>query len=100
MSPAQPPSVISIPLGQGRTKGSAYATDRLDGESANVLNIIENNKIDGTEGLAWAATTVSITNTGESLRIAKFEGDYESREVGFTEGEELIKTTSPGDHDH
>ena len=100
VSPAQPPSVISIPLGQGRTKGSAYATDRLDGESANVLNIIENNKIDGTEGLAWAATTVSITNTGESLRIAKFEGDYESREVGFTEGEELIKTTSPGDHDH
>ncbi|MQG25397.1 MAG: hypothetical protein FI694_00615, partial [SAR202 cluster bacterium] len=100
VSPAQPPSVISVPLGQGRTKGSAYATDRLDGESANVLDIIENNKIEGTEGLAWAATTVSITNTGESLRIAKFEGDYESREVGFTEGEELIKTTSPGDHDH
>lgn len=100
VSPAQPPDVISIPLGQGRTIGSPYATDRLDGESANVLNIIDNNKIDGTGGLAWAATKVSITNTGTSLRIAKFEGDYESREIGFTEGEELIKTTSPGDHDH
>lgn len=100
VSPAQPPQVISVPLGQGRTKGSAYVTDRLDGESANILNILSNNKIDETGGLAWAATTVNIKKTGASLRIAKFEGDYESREVGFTEGEELIKTTSPGDHGH
>jgi anaerobic selenocysteine-containing dehydrogenase len=100
LSPAQPPEVISIPLGQGRTIGSSYATNRLDGESANVLDMLENHKVNETGSLAWAATKVNVINTNTSLRIAKFEGDFESREIGFTEGEKLIKTTSPNGNNH
>ena len=94
-TPAVPPDVISMPFGGGRRQGSPYATDRPGIESSNVMDVLEPVRVTGTGSLAWAATRVRVTSTGESVNISKLEGNVRAVEIGITPAEEIIKTVHP-----
>ena len=94
-TPAVPPDVISVPFGGGRRQGSPYATDRPGIESSNVMDVLEPVRVTGTGSLAWAATRVRVTSTGESVNISKLEGNVRAVEIGITPAEEIIKTVHP-----
>jgi hypothetical protein len=51
--------------------------------------------VDGTGALAWANTRVTVTPTGERIRVAKFEGIVRAVEVGVHTGERIIQTVTP-----
>jgi anaerobic selenocysteine-containing dehydrogenase len=101
-NPGMPPQVVGVPLGQGRRNGPEYAIVGDQRESSNVLSILEPGQVEDTGALAWASNRVSITPTSQSIRISKFEGEFPSREIGNqidnNPGEEVIRTTSPGEH--
>ena len=94
-TPAAPPNVVSIPLGQGRRNGSDYATDRLGRESSNVMEILETTTVKDTGSLAWAGTRVRLSKTGDSVSISKLEGNSRAVEIGITPAEDIIKTIRP-----
>lgn len=96
--PALPPNVLAVPLGQGRRVGSDYATGGDARESSNVLDLLPAEPTTETGGLAWASVRVKVTATGESLKVAKFEGAFPAREIALGEGEEVIKVTTGGAH--
>ena len=101
-NPAMRPDVVGIPLGQGRRNGPEYATAGDERESSNVLSILAASQVEGTGALAWASNRVQVSATGQSMRLVKFEGEFTSREIGNqidnNPAEEIIKTTSPGEH--
>ena len=97
-SPAAPPGVVSVPLGQGRHAGSEYATGRDDRESSNVMNILAPSQVEGTGALAWANTRVRVLPTGDSVRISKLEGQVRAVEVGITAAEQIIQTVGRDEH--
>ncbi|MDA1127269.1 MAG: molybdopterin-dependent oxidoreductase [Chloroflexi bacterium] len=94
-TPAAPPNIIGVPLGQGRKSGSDYATDRLGKESSNVMDILETTLVRDTGSLAWASTRVRVHKTGESVSISKLEGNSRAVEIGLTPAEDIIKTIRP-----
>ena len=91
-SPAVPPGVVSVPLGQGRHAGSEYATGRDDRESSNVMSILAPSLVEGTGALAWANTRVRVLPTGDSIRTSKLEGVVRAVEIGITTAEQIIQT--------
>ena len=95
LTPAVPPGVVSIPLGQGRRDGPDAATGRRASESSNVMDILEPSQVEGTGAFAWANTTVTLTPTGTSIKVSKFEGIVRAVEVGNTEAERIIITVRP-----
>ncbi|PKB81766.1 MAG: hypothetical protein BZY88_05880 [SAR202 cluster bacterium Io17-Chloro-G9] len=97
-SPAVPPGVVSVPLGQGRHAGSPYATDGDDRESSNVMSILEPSQVEGTGALAWANTRVRVLPTGDSIRVSKLEGQVRAVEIGITVAEQIIQTVRPDQH--
>jgi hypothetical protein len=103
-TPALPPNVVGIPLGQGHhNHGSAYATSGVEGENANVLDLLSVSQVTENGSLAWAANKVSISGTGESMRVSKFEGSYTAREIvngDAASGERIIKTVSGEEGGH
>ena len=94
-SPAAPHGTISVPLGQGHRSGTEYATDRPGTESSNVLDILEPSQVEGTGSLAWANTWVNVTKTGDSVKVAKFEGIVRAVEIGILPSERIIRTITP-----
>ena len=94
-SPASPTGTISVPLGQGHRYGTEYATDRPGNESANVMEILEPAQVEGTGSLAWANTWVNVTKTGDSVKVAKFEGIVRAVEIGILPSERIIRTITP-----
>ena len=94
-TPAAPPDVVSVPLGQGRRHGSDYATDRPGTESSNVMDLLEPTLVKDTGSLAWGGTRVRLSKTGDSVSISKLEGNVRAVEIGITPGEEIIKTIRP-----
>ncbi len=103
-NPGMPPDVVGVPMGQGHDRGSDYAVAGRDGDSANVLSVLSTRQVDGAGSLAWAANRVRVTAAGRSILLAKFEGSFTNREVGNqidnNPGEEVIKTTTPGEAAH
>ena len=67
--PGMPPSVVSVPVGQGHLDNGRYAKDR----GANIMSILAPVSDSQTGALAWAATRVSISKTGRWVRLPKFE---------------------------
>ena len=67
--PGMPPSVVSVPVGQGHMDNGRYAKDR----GANIMSILAPVSDSLTGALAWAATRVSISKTGRWVRLPKFE---------------------------
>jgi len=68
--PAIRPGVVAIPVGQGHAAYGRYAK----GRGVNPLHIVETLMDEQTGDLAWAATRVKISNTGERLQIIKTGG--------------------------
>lgn len=97
-NPALPPNVLAVPLGQGRRAGSDYAIGGDGRESSNALDLLPAEPTTETGGLAWAGVRVRVTPTGESLKLAKFEGAFPAREIALGAGEEIIKVTTGGAH--
>jgi len=91
-TPAVPPHVIAVPLGQGRRQGSEYASGRAGTESANVVDILAADRVEGSGSLAWAGTRVTVSGTGNSMKISKFEGNVRAVEIGIHDGERIILT--------
>ena len=104
LTPATPPEVVGVPFGGGRRHGSDYATHlswgdgRPGPESSNVNDILEPTRVAGPGSLAWAATRVRISPTGESVMLSKMEGTTRAVEVGLSAAEEIIKTIQPGNY--
>ena len=85
--PGISPEVLAVPIGQGHRNGGRYSQDR----GANVLSILEPAEERETGALAWAATRVKISKTGNWVRLPKFENtapqlteDKEQRVVKIT----------------
>jgi anaerobic selenocysteine-containing dehydrogenase len=101
-TPAAPPNVAGIPLGQGRRHGPEYATSGSPQESSNVMDLLDAGLMTQNGALAWAGNRVTIRGTGESLNISKFEGSFPAREIvepgDVAGGERIIQTVSGEDH--
>ena len=93
-NPALPPNVVAVPLGQGRKVGSDYATSGDGRESSNALDLLSASHLTESGALAWAGHRASVTGTGESIKIAKFEGIFPARQIGHTAGEAVIIVTN------
>lgn len=61
LSPGIAPDVVAIPVGQGHTNFTRYASHR----GANPIAILAPATVDGTGELAWAATRVRITRAAD-----------------------------------
>lgn len=92
-NPALPPRVVAVPLGQGRRSGSDYATGGDSRESSNALDLLSAAHLTENGGLAWAGHMAQVAPTGESIKIAKFEGIFPARQIGHTPGEAVILVT-------
>ena len=86
--PAVPPSIVSIPFGQGRLAGDVYSADR----GPNPMEILGMPRDELTGSLAWASTTVRITKTQERTPIPKFEGIVPA--YATSEEETIAKVTN------
>ncbi len=75
--PGVRPDVIGIPIGQGHHESGRYAEDR----GSNVLSILVDEKDTETGALAWAATRVRVQRAGRRVKVPKFEGNVEARQV-------------------
>ncbi|MBI2165730.1 MAG: molybdopterin-dependent oxidoreductase [Chloroflexi bacterium] len=69
-NPAAPPGIIAMPLGQGHSSLGRYAENR----GVNTFMLLQPATEKETKALAWAATRVTVRNTGRRSRISKFEG--------------------------
>ena len=65
VTPAIAPDVIAMPIGQGHTNYTRYAT----GRGANPISILAPVTVEGTGSLAWAATRVKISRVGEGKLV-------------------------------
>jgi anaerobic selenocysteine-containing dehydrogenase len=72
LTPAIAPDVIAMPIGQGHTNFTRYAT----GRGANPISILAPMTVEGTGSLAWAATRVKISRIGEG-KIVMFGASME-----------------------
>ena len=91
-NPATPPDAVSIPFGQGHRDGGRYSA----GRGGNLLAILDAVHDQTTGALAWAANKVSVTPTGEWVRVPKFENTVP--EFPRDEHNHVIELTSEDSH--
>jgi anaerobic selenocysteine-containing dehydrogenase len=84
ISPAAPPEVVAIPLGQGHTDSGRWAKDR----GASPMQLLEPLADSATGALAYAATRVRLTGLGRSAPLPKLEGIAPVRQLP---GQEVLK---------
>jgi menaquinone reductase, molybdopterin-binding-like subunit len=65
VTPAIAPDVIAMPIGQGHTNYTRYAT----GRGANPISILAPLTVEPTQSLAWAATRVKVSRVGEGKLV-------------------------------
>jgi anaerobic selenocysteine-containing dehydrogenase len=79
ITPGIAPDVIGMPMGQGHTQFTRYATGRGENPAA----LLSPLTVEGTGSLAWAATRVSLARAGDpDGRLVLFAGGK------FEEGDE------------
>ena len=61
LNPGIAPDAVAMPVGQGHTNFTRYATNR----GVNPITIVAGAAVAGTESLAWSATRVKIAKVGE-----------------------------------
>jgi anaerobic selenocysteine-containing dehydrogenase len=69
INPGIAPDVVAMPVGQGHTNYTRYAS----GRGANPMSILAPMVVPETGSLAWAATRVKITKVGEG-KLTLFAG--------------------------
>ena len=57
-----------------------------------MVDILASDRVEGSDSLAWAGTRVTVSGTGASMKISKFEGTVRAVEIGIHEGERIIHT--------
>jgi anaerobic selenocysteine-containing dehydrogenase len=72
VTPAIAPDVVAMPIGQGHTNYTRYAT----GRGANPISILAPMTVEPTQSLAWAATRVKVSRVGEG-KIVMFGASME-----------------------
>ena len=76
LSPGIAPDAIAIPVGQGHTNFTRYATNR----GVNPITILAPTTVADTGALAWAATRVKIARvSGPDERLILFAGATRER---------------------
>ena len=71
ITPGIAPDIVGMPMGQGHTSFTRYATDR----GANAASILAAVTEPATGALAWAATRVKLTRAGDpDGRLVLFAG--------------------------
>ena len=85
--PAVSPNVVSVPFGQGHTAGGRYA----EGRGANVNDVLDSLTDKDTGALAWAATKVRISKTGDWVRLPRFENT--APDLAVDEDQHVIELT-------
>ena len=68
--PAIRPGILAMPVGQGHSDYGRYASNR----GANPIHIVATLVDEQSGELAWAATRVKISNTGERVQIVGVDG--------------------------
>ncbi len=68
--PAAPPNVLAMPMGQGHSEYGRWARGRGVNPTALLAPLADA----ATGTLAYGATRVSMTKTGRSMKLPKFEG--------------------------
>jgi anaerobic selenocysteine-containing dehydrogenase len=86
ISPAAPPDVLAVPLGQGHTGYGRYAEKR--GVNPAVLLVPLTDETTGS--LAYGATRVRMASTGRRISVAKFEGNVPAYQIP---GDEVVPVT-------
>lgn len=86
-TPASAKDIVSIPLGQGHKAGGRYTESR----GFNVLSILSPLSVEGSNGLAWAATRVRIEKLDDNEKIPKFENT--AQELAVDEDHRIIEIT-------
>ena len=84
ISPAAPPEVLAMPLGQGHAGLGRWAQKR----GVNPLQLLAPLSDAATGALAYAATRVRLTPTGHRMALPKLEGEAPARELP---GQELVE---------
>jgi anaerobic selenocysteine-containing dehydrogenase len=84
VSPAAPPEVLAIPLGQGHTGSGRWAS----GRGANPMQLLEPLADAATGVLAYGSTRVSLTRTARRVPLPKLEGMAPARQLP---GQEVLK---------
>ena len=90
--PGVPPWSVNMPIGQGHTSFGRYA----EGVGSSTISILAPVMDTDTRSLAWAATRVSITNTGRNVDLPKYEGAV----LAVQTDPEVIKITGLDSHAH
>jgi anaerobic selenocysteine-containing dehydrogenase len=72
VTPAIAPDVIAMPIGQGHTNFTRFAS----GRGANPISILAPMTVEPTQSLAWAATRVKVSRVGEG-KIVLFGASME-----------------------
>ena len=85
--PAVAPNVVSIPFGQGHTSGGRYS----EGRGSNVNKVLLSHTDKDTGALAWAATKVRISKTGDWIRLPRFENT--APDLAVDENHHIIELT-------
>ena len=94
-NPASAPNTICVPVGQGHTSMGRYAKNR----GANVLSILDASKDDNTGALAWSATKVKISKTGNWKKLPQLENELRG-EIPRDPERKVIKIDGDGEGKH
>jgi anaerobic selenocysteine-containing dehydrogenase len=86
ISPAAPPEVVAIPLGQGHSGFGRWA----DGRGANPMQLLEPLADTATGALAYGSTRVNVVRTGRKSDLPKLEGSAPVRQLP---GQEVVKVS-------
>ncbi len=82
LNPGIAPDAVAMPVGQGHTNFTRYAT----GMGVNPIGILSPAVVAGTNVLAWSSTRVKITRVGESDRSLILFGGATRERPEFTHG--------------
>jgi molybdopterin-containing oxidoreductase family iron-sulfur binding subunit len=86
VSPAAPPEVVAIPLGQGHDGFGRWAA----GRGVNPMALLAPLADAATGALAYGSTRVRLSRTGRHMPLPKFEGSAPARQLT---GQEVIEVT-------
>ena len=86
--PGVAPGSVCVPMGQGHAANGRYA----EGRGSNVMDALAPSMDADTGALAWAATRVRVSKTGDWVRLPKFENTKPDTSVD--EHHDVIKITS------
>ncbi len=86
VSPAAPPEVLTMPLGQGHSGLGRWA----DGRGVNPLRLLAPLADGATGAMAYGATRVALSRTGRRVALPKLEGSAPVRQLP---GREVLKVS-------